>query len=198
MSKQWYFQVMGAEVGPLSPAELADKVKRGQIQADTLVRKGADGKWMVADRIKGLLSPLPEAASPDAADVSAVTSATSSEQTKSAGAVPRVIDPQTEEGESTYHLDGDKVAAAVVEQQQTEFDFFRFVGFRHAITQPLHDALEAHARQHHLTFTQITRRALAQFLGRPELGEDKPADAPAETLLAEPPPAAAVTASPDK
>ncbi len=181
MSKQWYFQVMGAEVGPLSPAELADKVKRGQIQADTQVRKGADGKWMAADRIKGLLSPLPEAASPDTADVSAATSATSPEPTKSAGAAPRVVDPLAEEGESTYHLDGDKAAASAVEQQQTEFDFFRFVGFRHAISQSLHDALEAHAQQHHLTFTQITRRALAQFLGRPELGEDKPADAPVES-----------------
>ena len=194
MSKQWYFQVMGAEVGPLSPGELADKVKRGQIQADTLVRKGEDGKWMPADRIKGLLSPPPDAVSTDVAEMLAAPS----EQKKSTGAAPKTVDPLTQEGESTYHLDGDKAAALPIEQQQTEFDFFQFVGFRQAITTPLHEALEAHARQHHLTFTQITRRALAQFLGRPELGEDKPADAPAETLLAEPQPAAAVTASPDK
>ena len=170
MSSLWFFQVMGAEVGPLSPAELADKVKRGQIQADTQVRKGADGKWMSADRIKGLLPP-PEAAPPVVVKTPAV--ATSPEA---------VGDPLAEEDEETYHVTGDKAAAhSAAVDEPAEFDFFQFVGFRHAITQPLYDVLEAYAHQHHLTFTQITRRALAQFLGRPELGADKKPEPPAES-----------------
>ena len=57
MLKQWYFQVMGAEIGPISSAELKEKVKRGQIQPETLVRVGTDGKWQPAAGVKGLLDP---------------------------------------------------------------------------------------------------------------------------------------------
>ncbi len=179
MSMQWYFQVMGSDVGPLSPAELADKVKRGQIQADTLVRKGADGKWMPADRIKGLLPPPPEA-DPPPPEKMPVAATTSSAVVKSKTDVI-ARDPQVDEDDETYHFNGDKAAAASDHAHEpAEFDFFQFVGFRHAITQPLHDVLEAYAQKHHLTFTQITRRALAQFLGRPELGEDKKPELPAE------------------
>jgi hypothetical protein len=182
MSKQWYFQVMGAEVGPLSPMELADKVKRGQIQADTLIRKGADGKWTPADRIKGLLSP-PDAEPPLTAKAPTATKSDTIEPNKPADSAPTPsAGSQTAENESTYHLDGDKAAAvAAIAQQPSEFDFFQFVGFRQAITPPLHEVLEAYARQHHLTFTQITRRALAQFLGHPELGEETPAGSQPES-----------------
>lgn len=174
MSKQWYFQVMGAEVGPLSPAELADKVKRGQIQADTQVRKGADGKWMSADRIKGLLQPVPEDIPSTAPTTPVVASVTSSEQPVSSVVEVVANNEPANEDEATYHLNGVQSAASVEVPKAVEFDFFQFVGFRQAITPPLHEALEAYSRQHQMTFTQITRRALSQFLGKPELGEDKP------------------------
>ena len=180
MSQVWYFQVMGAEVGPLSGPELADKVKRGQVQADTLIRKGTDGKWMPADRIKGLLPPPPEVAPPVAA-VKTTAAAASSESKKSdVTASQTAANPLADEDDETYHFTGDKAAAATPHAEPTEFDFFQFVGFRHAITHPLHEVLEAYAHQHRLTFTQITRRALAQVLGRPELGEDKKPEPPPE------------------
>jgi hypothetical protein len=53
------------------------------------------------------------------------------------------------------------------------FEFFQFVGFRQAITPALYDVLAAHVQKHGLSITQVTRRALAEFLGRKDLAEDK-------------------------
>ena len=59
MTREWYFQVMGQELGPLSVGELKAKVANGQIQPDTLIRKGTDGKWVFGGKVKGLFS-VPE------------------------------------------------------------------------------------------------------------------------------------------
>jgi hypothetical protein len=56
------------------------------------------------------------------------------------------------------------------------FEFFQFVGFRHAISPALYDLLVAHVQEHGLSITQVTRRALAEFLGRKDLAEDKQPD----------------------
>jgi len=58
---------MGDVVGPLSSSGLRDQAAGGHIAPDTYVRKGREGQWISADRIKGLFdqpaslppSPLP-------------------------------------------------------------------------------------------------------------------------------------------
>ncbi len=182
MSKQWYFQTMGAEIGPISPAEMMDKVKRGLIQPDTLVRNGPDGKWLPADRVKGLL-PKPEAPPPPAATVPspASVSPASAASSDCVPALPTSAASATADDEITYHITGDAAAATQTAEPEPEsFEFFEFVGFRHAITPALHSVLVQYASKHGLSITQITRQALAKFLGRPELGEDiKPEPEPA-------------------
>lgn len=49
----WYYQVMGKLVGPVSTDEMRDHAQKGRIDQDTLIRKG-DGEWTAAVRLKGL------------------------------------------------------------------------------------------------------------------------------------------------
>ena len=53
----WYYQFGGEVHGPMPPAELRQKVAAGEVQPDTLVRKGAEGRWVRAERVRGLLQP---------------------------------------------------------------------------------------------------------------------------------------------
>jgi hypothetical protein len=177
MAKPWYFQMMGAEIGPLTAAELRDRVKLGQIQPDTLVRSGKDGKWIPADRWKGLL-PAKEAVSESSATEE--TAAAATEQPASAAAPAGGASPGGDDDEMIYHLQGEVDHGAVPYSEPDEYDFFQFVGFRHAITPKLYDAVVAYSNQHRMTLTKITRRGIAQFIGRPELGEDKPPAPPSE------------------
>lgn len=180
MAKPWYFQVMGAEIGPLTSAELKEKVQIGQIQPDTLVRSGTDGKWIPADRWKGLLPSKeiePEPPPTPTKDAQAATSAKTESGT--AASTPATI-PINEEDDPLYHMKGEATATAgpIPFSHPDEYDFFQFVGFRHAISHPLYDALVIYSHQHQLTVTQITRLSIAQFIGKPELGKDKPPAAP--------------------
>ena len=172
MAKPWYFQVMGTEVGPLTSAELMEKVAIGQIQPDTLVRSGKDGKWVPADRWKGLLPSNEQKA--EAAEAARSASAAKTEPGSAADA-PIKLD-NNDDDDPLYHMKGEAAAAGgpVPFTHPDEYDFFQFVGFRHAISHPLYDALVIYSHQQQLTVTQITRRAIAKFIGRPELGEDKP------------------------
>ncbi len=54
---QWYYKVLGEVVGPLSPAQMREKVERGEIGPQTLVRKGAHGRWVLASKVNNLLPP---------------------------------------------------------------------------------------------------------------------------------------------
>lgn len=54
MSAEWYYQVMGEVVGPMSASELKRLALAGEIRVDTLVRKGDEGNWVLAERVKGL------------------------------------------------------------------------------------------------------------------------------------------------
>lgn len=177
VAKEWYFQVMGSELGPVSSAELKHKVKLGQIQADTMVRAAPDGKWQTADRVKGLIDPPPapppaaSKASPAAVESPAfdVTPVDKSEHIPLARSATA-----SSPAERTYHVMGD--AAVDVsppdEPHSGDYDFFQFVGFEQALGTALHHVLLEHCRKHHLTLTQATRRALAEFLGRKDLLED--------------------------
>src|SRR5687768_11267272 len=65
MSKQWYYEAMGAPVGPITSVELKSCVLARRILPETRIRLGEDGKWQTADRVKGLFDA--PAASPPAA-----------------------------------------------------------------------------------------------------------------------------------
>ncbi len=74
---EWFYQTMGDVVGPLSSSELRAHAGAGRIAPDTYVRKGQDGQWLSADRIKGLFEqpaspppPLPPRKSADVASSS--------------------------------------------------------------------------------------------------------------------------------
>jgi hypothetical protein len=54
MASEWFYQVMGKQVGPVSSAELLALAQDGTVAHDTPVRKGPDGKWVSAARVKGL------------------------------------------------------------------------------------------------------------------------------------------------
>ena len=184
MAKPWYFQMMGAEIGPLTPAELMDRVKLGQVQPDTLVRSGKDGKWIPADRWKGLL-PAKEEEVEEEVEVEPTpvarkeSSESASAKTKPAAAESAGTIRLEDDDDPQYHMKGEAAPTGPVAfSHPDEYDFFQFVGFRHAISHPLYDAMVIHSHQHQMTVTQITRRAIAQFIGKPELGQDKPPAAP--------------------
>lgn len=176
MAKPWYFQVMGAEIGPLTSAELKEKVQLGQIEPDTLVRSGTDGKWIPADRWKGLLSPKEDTPEPTPALAKESPEATSSKTESGTAASKAATIPIDDEDDPLYHMKGEAAAVGgpIPFSHPDEYDFFQFVGFRHAISHPLYDALVIYSHQHQLTVTQITRLSIAKFIGKPELGEDKP------------------------
>ena len=187
MSKAWYYEVMGAELGPISSADLIDKAKRGQIQPDTRVRSGPEGKWQSADRVKGLFPPPPEPVIPVVAPVTPTP-------VRRSDTIPLAGSPSSDD--KTYHFTGDSSHSPAslfrpAEAPETqEYDFFQFIGFSQAITPKLHDVLLAYAKTHKLSVTQVTRRALAEFLGRKDLAEDAPAPVkpPSEPAPAQPPP----------
>ena len=53
MSTQWYCELMGKRQGPLTSAELLQKVKLGEITQDTPIRKN-NSKWFPAIEVNGL------------------------------------------------------------------------------------------------------------------------------------------------
>jgi hypothetical protein len=69
MAGEWYYKFMGDIVGPKSTNELRKCASNGEIQFDTWVRKGENGEWVTAEKIKGLFStesdPNPPVDSPD-------------------------------------------------------------------------------------------------------------------------------------
>lgn len=45
---------MGAEMGPLTAAQLLEMAQSHQLTPEDLVRRGADGEWVAGYRVKGL------------------------------------------------------------------------------------------------------------------------------------------------
>jgi hypothetical protein len=54
MASQWYCRLMGTEMGPFSSKQLLEMARHHQITPDDSVRKGDDGTWVEAGRVKGL------------------------------------------------------------------------------------------------------------------------------------------------
>jgi hypothetical protein len=53
MATEWYCDLMGRIVGPLTAQELLHKVRRGEITGGTLIRKD-DSRWYPAAEVSGL------------------------------------------------------------------------------------------------------------------------------------------------
>ncbi|NQT12289.1 MAG: DUF4339 domain-containing protein, partial [Planctomycetes bacterium] len=58
----WYCQVMGKEIGPLSPSALRELAASGFLAPGVPVREGIHGDWVSSERVKGLFAEAPKAA----------------------------------------------------------------------------------------------------------------------------------------
>lgn len=58
MATQWYCRLMGTEMGPFSSKQLLEMARSHKITPDDAVKKGADGNWVDAHRVKGLFEDL--------------------------------------------------------------------------------------------------------------------------------------------
>ena len=54
MAAEWFYQVMGQELGPVGSAELRRLADTGIVEPDMLVRKGVAGRWVWAREVQGL------------------------------------------------------------------------------------------------------------------------------------------------
>jgi len=79
MADAWYVRIGPKEYGPLTPEELKRMAKNGSLLPDSLVKKTEAGKWIAANKVKGLVfQPPPDAkASPEPAKVARETPAVS-------------------------------------------------------------------------------------------------------------------------
>jgi len=60
MSADWYFSSGDLEYGPYSGAVLKQYAQSGRIQPQTPVKKGREGRWVRAERVRGLfVAPTP-------------------------------------------------------------------------------------------------------------------------------------------
>jgi hypothetical protein len=54
MASEWYCRLMGTELGPFTSKQLLEMARHHQITPDDSVKKGVDGNWVGAHRVKGL------------------------------------------------------------------------------------------------------------------------------------------------
>ena len=59
MAAEWYCEIAGREVGPLSPQQLKAMAEKGQILPDDGVRRGDQGEWILARQVNGLIPTSP-------------------------------------------------------------------------------------------------------------------------------------------
>jgi hypothetical protein len=57
MADEWYCEIAGREIGPLSSEQLRAMAAKGQILPNDCVRQGVQGSWILARQVKGLLPP---------------------------------------------------------------------------------------------------------------------------------------------
>jgi len=69
VASQWYYQLNAKTFGPVRSSEIKRLVEKGDICQDTLVRKGQDGHWVLAELLKGLHFREIEKALAEAKDV---------------------------------------------------------------------------------------------------------------------------------
>ena len=54
MAVEWYCRLMGTEMGPFTSSQLIQMARSHQLTPQDVVKKGAEGKWVDAHRVKGL------------------------------------------------------------------------------------------------------------------------------------------------
>ncbi|MBN2474468.1 MAG: DUF4339 domain-containing protein [Pirellulales bacterium] len=54
MASEWFCEISGEQVGPLSPGQLKAMAEQGQLTPKHRVKQGAHGPWVPAGRVKGL------------------------------------------------------------------------------------------------------------------------------------------------
>ena len=54
MATEWYCQLMGTELGPFTSKQLLEMARSHRVMPDDSVRKGVEGTWVAAHRVKGL------------------------------------------------------------------------------------------------------------------------------------------------
>jgi hypothetical protein len=54
MAVEWFCQLMGSELGPFSASQIVDMARKRQITPEDMIKKGRDGEWVPAYRVKGL------------------------------------------------------------------------------------------------------------------------------------------------
>src|SRR5689334_6283328 len=54
MAIEWYYQLSGQQLGPLTSRQLATLASSGRLQPDDLVRRSGDDRWRPARRVRGL------------------------------------------------------------------------------------------------------------------------------------------------
>lgn len=52
--RKWFYRELGQDQGPFSPAEFLELARRQRVGPETLVRKGAEGRWVPVCKIRGL------------------------------------------------------------------------------------------------------------------------------------------------
>lgn len=56
MAVEWFFQSRGKILGPFAPDQLLRLAHEGKISQETQVRRGRDGEWVPATRVRGLFN----------------------------------------------------------------------------------------------------------------------------------------------
>jgi hypothetical protein len=64
MAADWFYLCGGEIVGPLSANDLRDQFVAGQLTPETPVRRGGEGNWVPAKKVKGLCDAPPPAPVP--------------------------------------------------------------------------------------------------------------------------------------
>jgi hypothetical protein len=54
MAEDWFVKIEGKEKGPLNGQQLRTAVAKGKVLPEYLIRRGTDGPWVPAGRVKGL------------------------------------------------------------------------------------------------------------------------------------------------
>jgi hypothetical protein len=66
MSADWFCKIGDKKVGPLNNQQLKTFVAKGQLKPEHLVRRGSEGPWVPAGRIKGLFAGSASGSQPQA------------------------------------------------------------------------------------------------------------------------------------
>src|SRR5262245_17837482 len=63
--EEWYYRLSGMAVGPVTAEELQQRALDGKMSEDSPVRKGVDGPWVRAEKLRWLvIRPSPHVETP--------------------------------------------------------------------------------------------------------------------------------------